>query len=234
MSSNSQNDGQDIHGGLNIEILEQSMRDMLRGLEAKIERRLQQLDTKLKELTNAQKDSDLHNNYQECDLSSETFEICLSAMEKRLEDKIDGKMQSMNEKLREILPESGTAFRENVEKRIAGVETRLESIAEAVGVSVEVDEGDDDADRKRLKEKLKEALEAQVKGHSLLTYGNEKETWMEYIFGICKPNGRMGKRGSRSVHPSILEHRLAVSRSTDVIDVRLIHPQCRFMQGCYF
>jgi hypothetical protein len=26
----------------------------------------------------------------------------------------------------------------------------------------------------------------------------ETESWMEYCFGICRPNGRLGKQGSRS------------------------------------
>ena len=29
----------------------------------------------------------------------------------------------------------------------------------------------------------------------------EKESWLEYIFGICKPDARIGKKGSRSAPP---------------------------------
>ncbi len=127
-------------------------------------------------------------------------------MERRLEDRINTKIQSMNERLKELASSrnarggrSGalSAEDESLEKRFAVVESRLESIAEAVGVTVEANAGDDDADRKRLKEKLKEALEVeQTKTKSIYV---EKETWMEYIFGICKPDGRVGKRGSRCV-----------------------------------
>ncbi len=93
---------------------------------------------------------------------------------------------------------AGSAGEESLEKRFANVENRLESIAEAVGVTVEANAGDDDADRKRLKERLKEALEVEQKKRP--SNHIEKEPWMEYIFGICKPDGRVGKRGSRYVH----------------------------------
>ena len=120
----------------------------------------------------------------------------------------------MNEKLKEITSthasvsgghayrstkaERSSAGEESLDKRFAIVESRLVSIAEAVGVSNEADVGDDDADRKRLKERLKEALEVEENKRSLNF--NEKESWMEYIFGICKPDGRIGKRGSRWSH----------------------------------
>jgi hypothetical protein len=153
---------------------------------------------------------------QDSGLTIEQLEHCLEAMERRLEDRINKKIQSMNERFKEITCThasataghairaasgkrngAGSAEDVSLEKRFAIVESRLESIAEAVGVAAEVNVGDDDADRKRLKERLKEALEGDQTSQS---NHNEKETWMEYIFGICKPDGRVGKRGSRYFH----------------------------------
>jgi hypothetical protein len=51
-------------------------------------------------------------------------------------------------------------------------------------------------DRKRLKEKLKEAME-QKNETSVSKLVQKSIGWAEYIFGICKPNGRLGKEGSR-------------------------------------
>jgi hypothetical protein len=69
-------------------------------------------------------------------------------------------------------------------------------------------------DWKRLKERLKEAMGYQ---HTALTEQHAQKTntcmenlfgtwmpktrvdWKEYIFGICTPDGRLGKEGSRSV-----------------------------------
>jgi hypothetical protein len=33
--------------------------------------------------------------------------------------------------------------------------------------------------------------------HSVRHIESEQEMWTEYIFGICKPDGRVGKAGSR-------------------------------------
>ena len=56
--------------------------------------------------------------------------------------------------------------------------------------------GDDDEDRKRLKERLKGALDSdrrQLHAESM----NAAEGWLEYVFGICRPDHRIGKLGSR-------------------------------------
>jgi hypothetical protein len=83
------------------------------------------------------------------------------------------------------------------DKRFEAIEKRLEKIADAVGVKKMVAEGNDDEDRKRLKERLNEALGEHRR--KVLRNEEEIEGWTEYIFGICKPNGRLGKHGSRSV-----------------------------------
>ena len=60
----------------------------------------------------------------------------------------------------------------------------------------QVSSGDDNEDRKRLKEKLKEALESAQRNR-LRQVESEQEVWMEYLFGVCRPDGRIGKMGSR-------------------------------------
>ena len=60
----------------------------------------------------------------------------------------------------------------------------------------QVSSGDDNEDRKRLKEKLKEALERDRRSR-LRRIMSERQRWAEYIFGICKPDRRNGKRGNR-------------------------------------
>jgi exonuclease VII large subunit len=166
---------------------------MVKRLEGRTERKMQYMNSRLKALSTAQ-------NAQDNGLTIDQLEQSLGAMEGRLEDRLNRKIQTVNERLKEISKSdtAGHAHRasiENLEKRVARIESRLETIAEAVGNTVESNPGDDDADRKRLKEKLKEALESEERDHA--SYDHEKESWMEYIFGICKADGRMGKRGSR-------------------------------------
>ena len=80
-------------------------------------------------------------------------------------------------------------------KRFETLGEKLEQIANAVGVKQAEKAGDDDEDRKRIKERLKEALDLDKRQQGL-----EKKDFMEYFFGICKADGRVGKTGSRQ-HP---------------------------------
>jgi hypothetical protein len=75
---------------------------------------------------------------------------------------------------------------------LTGIERHVQRIAGSMGLYGGVSIGDDNEDRKRLKEKLKAALDRQTR-----TIVKEQEDWTEYVFGICKPDGRVGKRGSR-------------------------------------
>ncbi len=204
----------DVRGSCQtIEQLERSMVEMVRTLEARTNRRMQSMHVRLKALSNSQRDLNAQVNGKDIDLTMEQLEQSLESMERRIEDRIDKKIISVNERLKEIASThasvtaghsqsnrsaTGLAGTERLEKRLTRVENRLESIATAVGVSVEANAGDDDADRKRLKEKLKEAIEVE-RLVSQVHY-IEKESWLEYIFGICKPDGRLGKKGSRYVH----------------------------------
>ena len=85
------------------------------------------------------------------------------------------------------------------DEKIERLERKLDLIAAAVCVR-EIDTSEKDAeDRKRLKERLKEALEQSTRSR-LKNMEDIKESWIEYIFGICKPDGRVGKEGSRQSH----------------------------------
>ena len=75
---------------------------------------------------------------------------------------------------------------------LAGLDRKVERIAAEMGVHFVASVGDDNEDRKRLKEKLKAALDRQTR-----TIVKQQEDWLEFMFGICKPDGRVGKRGSR-------------------------------------
>jgi hypothetical protein len=131
-------------------------------------------------------------------------------METRFEAKVDKELESLNQEMRNITAKyiqvtndryhgnninTPIARTEMLGKHFGLVESKLESIENAVGITLNANAGDDDEDRKRLKEKLKEALEIEAKNSRVLS--DEKEPWMEYIFGICERDGRVGKRGSR-------------------------------------
>ncbi len=81
--------------------------------------------------------------------------------------------------------------------RFEQMDKKLERIVSAVGTinRSRSNEGDED-DRKRLKEKLKLAIEVDRRSR-IHTIVSRREVWMEYIFGICAPDKRIGKRGSR-------------------------------------
>lgn len=78
---------------------------------------------------------------------------------------------------------------------LKSLENMLVQITNSIGIKNDT-EGDDDADRKRLKEKLKLAIEADRRSR-IRPIVSRGEVWIEYIFGICQPDQRIGKRGSR-------------------------------------
>ena len=80
------------------------------------------------------------------------------------------------------------------------IEKRLGEIADAVGAQSALTAGAStkEDDCKRLKERLKGALELEQTRH---LSDHRRETWMEYFFGVCKPDGRLGKNGSRFGKP---------------------------------
>jgi hypothetical protein len=86
---------------------------------------------------------------------------------------------------------------EAMDLKIDGMDKKIERIALAVGARLGTGVSEEE-DRRRLKEKLKEALETAQR-NQMQHVESEKEMWIEYIFGICKPDGRIGKMGSRRV-----------------------------------
>ena len=81
-------------------------------------------------------------------------------------------------------------------KLLEAVNRQVELIAGVVCVKGGANSGDDEEDRRRLKEKLKTALDLD-KRKRVQTKLTNQEKWLEFIFGICKPDVRFGKRGSR-------------------------------------
>jgi hypothetical protein len=73
---------------------------------------------------------------------------------------------------------------------------KVELIAISMGIHGVSSEFDHEEDRKRLKEKLKQAIEIDRRSriHTIVSHA---EAWLEYVFGICQPDQRLGKRGSR-------------------------------------
>ena len=85
---------------------------------------------------------------------------------------------------------------EELGTRLAQVDRKVDRIVGAMGIKGGGNEGDDDEDRRRLKEKLKVAIELDRRSR-IRTIVSSGEVWLEYLFGICRPDQRMGKRGSR-------------------------------------
>jgi hypothetical protein len=126
-----------------------------------------------------------------------------------------------------------------INAKIAAIDRKLEQIAISLGVRGVSSEGDDEEDRKRLKEKLKQAIEADRRSR-VRTIISRGEVWLEYIFGICRPDQRIGKRGSR--WPVFLYRKFIVIGDSAMYCgsegfltlwtvLRLIHPRSRFTSG---
>lgn len=92
-------------------------------------------------------------------------------------------------------PARGEERLDAVGLKLERLDKKLERIAGAVGARAGPGI-DGEESRRRLKEKLKEAIDSEERSRLQLVE-TEQERWMEYIFGICMPNGRIGKCGSR-------------------------------------
>ena len=90
----------------------------------------------------------------------------------------------------------------DLETRLASIDDTVKHIANSVCGHADKDFHDPgdlsipQEDRKRLKERLKKAMDHH---HEARTVELDKirPDWLEYIFGICGPDGRLGKEGSR-------------------------------------
>lgn len=94
--------------------------------------------------------------------------------------------------LDDVLPAEKT---DSLDMKLDGLDKKLEKIASAVGARLGTGINEEE-DRRRLKEKLKEALDSAARNR-MQKIDSEHEVWMEYLFGICKPDGRIGKSGSK-------------------------------------
>jgi hypothetical protein len=156
-------------------------------------------------------------------ITVEQLHLSIEEMERRFEAQFDKEIGLMNERLSiftakhcqvecDLHPGSDqssitAAANEIYRKHVSILEQNLESIEKSVGISAQASAGDNDEDRKRLKEKLKEAIEAEQQKRQ---GRNEKESWVEYIFGICERNGRAGKIGSRFAFLSFRKITMAI------------------------
>ena len=85
------------------------------------------------------------------------------------------------------------------------IDKKLERISASMKIKSEANDGDDEEDRRRLKEKLKIAIDLDRRSR-VHTIVSRSEVWLEYIFGICSPDQRLGKRGSRwNIPPAKIE-----------------------------
>ena len=87
-----------------------------------------------------------------------------------------------------------------LETKIGAIDKRLERISASMKIKSDANDGDDEEDRRRLKEKLKVAIEVDRRSR-VHTIVSQSEMWLEFIFGICSPDQRIGKRGSRCWMP---------------------------------
>ena len=96
------------------------------------------------------------------------------------------KLEKMDAKLDKILVES--------ELRSKGTKAGDEQRIQEKNSNQTEQDKNQRRDCKRLKERLKKSLRLQGKNFSS---ESESVTWLEYIFGICDPDQRVGKIGSR-------------------------------------
>ncbi len=80
--------------------------------------------------------------------------------------------------------------------RFEAIDRKLGQIVDSMGIHFLCNTGDDDENRRRIKEKLKLAIESDRRSR-ISAIVSRGEMWLEYIFGICRPDQRLGKSGSR-------------------------------------
>ena len=104
----------------------------------------------------------------------------------------------LDAKVRENVVLEAAVGLSQLDTKLIVMDKKLEKITATMGIRSGANMGDDEEDRKRLKEKLKLAIELDKQSHVTVSkIVSNRELWMEYIFGICSPEPRTGKRGSR-------------------------------------
>ena len=132
--------------------------------------------------------------------------------------------------MRQPEPQHQVDMLQNVDRKLEWMSKMLDLVSGALGVKMGVaNVGDDAEDRKRLKEKLKDAVEKDRRDR-FRKVESEHEVWLEYIFGICKPDLRTGKHGSRcSVHITVISKPKNISYcmiSQFLTDFDNVHKAC--------
>ena len=107
-------------------------------------------------------------------------------------------------------------------QKLDSLHKKIENISSALGIRSGMAAGDDEEDRRRLKEKLKEALDRDRRTR-ISDVTPEHAVWLEYIFGICKPDQRVGKRGSRYTENELRD-------VIDVIGLTFLHFCFRYLK----
>jgi hypothetical protein len=152
----------------------------------------------------------------------------------------DGRITGASDEIKDFLREMSSTLQEANKKIESHLETigakmeamdkRMGRIEAAVGILPDDIKEDDDAeDRKRMKERLKEALSNNTKPKLKSEEG--EMNFLEYLFGICKPDGRIGKHGSRSCKLAYINRSFFSNLRRFNMNCRLIHPQSKFVQG---
>jgi hypothetical protein len=113
----------------------------------------------------------------------------------------DDNVGAENQRMSESQPEAADLQHHScsllqLETKIGAIDKKLERMSASMKIKSDANDGDDEEDRRRLKEKLKAAIEIDRRSR-VLTIVSNSEMWLEYIFGICSPDQRIGKRGSR-------------------------------------
>ena len=55
-----------------------------------------------------------------------------------------------------------------------------------------------------------------------MTVGSAAQVWLEYVFGICKPDGRIGKGGSKYVVGSRFLVKIVMSDFKSIFNVVVV------------
>ena len=129
---------------------------------------------------------------------SDSLESILAGI-MRLEMKMDSLKLQLNEKIdADQLNSIADHLSTKIQSKFTESEVKLSEISKNLGIKSNSTLTRDEIleDRKRIKERLKsgcgDIFDAQDDSYDLST------SWLEYLFGICPPDHRSGKEGSRS------------------------------------
>ncbi len=130
----------------------------------------------------------------------------LMGIEQRLEFHMDQEIKAVESRLDDLTEQIAIGRNQvqdvDFDRHFEKIHKRINLVSDLVGGNPPSVKGKGE-DRKRLKERLKEAIKTENSKSSVLVH--EREEWMEYLFGICKQDGRVGKPGSRQAARVVLQ-----------------------------